>query len=213
MANTDNRRVIENYWYTSAQIIAVGKAWAQGSPERVFRCSDREIPNRTDLDAENMPLLNELPKKILLPLNKANNHWTAIAINMDIGADEKVNVSISYTDSLNTETNFQAHGVAIRLEIARIENLFRELYGSSILNMKSSVYPHTWRQPDTSSCGPYALANAARCLDGKGREANLGRKTIREHQLNMMTQNIDFSACSTNNAIDEILLDWIGLDY
>lgn len=36
MPNTDARRVREDYWYTSAQIVDVGYAWQLESPERLF---------------------------------------------------------------------------------------------------------------------------------------------------------------------------------
>lgn len=209
MPNTYSRRVRENYWYTSAQITDVGSAWQQLSPARLFLYSDREYPNRTAFEVNDVPQRSALPKKILLPLNIGNNHWTAIAIDINHGANHRINVNIWYTDSLNTNRNFANHSPQIRQEISRIERLFREIYGSEQITMRSAVYPYTWTQPDGSSCGPYSLANGARCLDNRGPEDNPGRKRIREQQLDMMTQGTSINSCSTSNAVDEILLDWI----
>lgn len=209
MPNTDTRRVREDYWYTSAQIVDVGNAWQLESLERLFLYSSRETLNCTSFEAYHVPRWEDLPKKILLPLNLNGNHWTAIALNVSQGADHQVNVNLGYTDSLNADTNFANHSPLIRQEIARIEGIFRQAYGPGQLNMRSAVYPHTWTQPDGSSCGPYSLINGARCLDNRGREANPGRKIVREQQLNMMAQGTAMRSCSTCNAVDEILLDWI----
>ncbi|KTD56320.1 Ubiquitin-like protease [Legionella santicrucis] len=209
MPNTDIRRVREDYWYTSAQIVDVGNAWQLESPERLFLYSSREGSDSTAFGAYHVPRWDDLPKKILLPLNINGNHWTAITINVSQGANHQVNVNLGYTDSLNADANFANHAPLIRQEIARIEGIFRQAYGPSQLNMRSAVYPYTWTQPDGSSCGPYSLVNGARCLDNRGQEANPGRKIIREQQLNMMTQGTAIRSCSTCNAVDEILLDWI----
>ncbi|WP_115707212.1 Ulp1 family isopeptidase [Legionella sainthelensi] len=209
MPNTDARRVREDYWYTSAQIVDVGYAWQLESPERLFLYSSREDSDSTAFAAYHVPRWEDLPKKILLPLNLNGNHWTAIAIHITQGADHQVNVNLGYTDSLNADTNFANHSPLIRQEITRIEGIFRHAYGPGQLNMRAAVYPYTWTQPDGSSCGPYSLINGARCLDNRGQEANPGRKLIREQQLNMMTQASAIRSCSTCNAVDEILLDWI----
>ncbi|KTD10644.1 Ubiquitin-like protease [Legionella gratiana] len=209
MPNTDTRRVREDYWYTSAQIIDVGNAWQLGSPERLFLYSSREYPDRTAFEACHVPQWDDLPKKILLPLNLGGNHWTAIAIDVSQGANHRVNVTIWYTDSLNANVNFANHAPLVRQEIARVEGIFRQRYGSDQLTMRSAIYPYTWTQPDGSSCGPYSLANGVRCLDNRRQEANPGRKAVREQQLDMMTQGTAINSCSTCNAVDEILLDWI----
>ncbi|CEK11467.1 Ulp1 family isopeptidase [Legionella hackeliae] len=209
MSNTDNRRVREDYWYTSAQIVEVGQAWAQENPDRIFLYSGREIANRTALETLNVPEWDKLPKKILLPLNKGRNHWTAIAVTLNAENDQTININISFTDSLSSDTEIKNLDIRVKNEIERIEAIFREKYRSKTLNMVSSIYQYAWRQPDGSSCGPYSLANGVRCLDGKGNEPNPGRESIRKQQLNVMTQRTTIAGCSTNNAVDEILLDWI----
>jgi hypothetical protein len=206
MPLTDHRRVRVDYWYTTLQISEIGQAWTQQGPNRVFLHCDQ--PNRTAFNAENVPHPEEMPQKILLSLNKGSNHWTAIAVDISAGEDGMINVQISLTDSLNTDLNLRKHSSAIRWEMARIESLFREIYGAR-LNINSGVYPYTWQQPDKCSCGPFSMANGARCLAGAGEEPNPGRKIIREQQLNMMSSSVAFRGCSTSNAIDEILLDWI----
>lgn len=209
MPHTDTRRVREDYWYTSAQIADIGLSWAQENSARVFLYASGEVPNRSAFEKEHVPGLTTLPKKILLPVNKGMAHWTAITIDVSQSADQKIHVSISYTDSMNGKNEFKSHGPYIKQEIARIEGLFRAKYGSRNLIMNSSVYAHTWTQPDGSSCGPYSLANGMRCLERRGDEVNPGRQALREQQLNRMNQLTAIHGCSTNNLIDQILLDWI----
>lgn len=209
MGNTSYRRVRKDYWYTSAQIIDVGTAWAQSSRDRIFLYSNREVPNRTSLETSDAPPLYSLPKKMLLPLNKGKNHWAAIAITLNEGPDNAININISYTDSLNTKANLNQLDSSIRDEINRIEKVFRTKYSYKQLNIVSSVYPYSWQQAEGSSCGPYSLANAMRCLDGKGAQNNPGAQAIREQQLNMMTNQVAIKGCSTSNIIDTILLEWI----
>ena len=209
MPHTDVRSVKENYWYTSAQMLEVGMAWAMQSTDRLFIFSNDETFNITGLNINNVPSADQLPKKIMLPLNLGRGHWTAVTVNASIIQPENIHVHISFTDSLNRNIPIDKQNLRVQNELARISNLFREKYNVDNIIIDLTVYAHSWAQNDGCSCGPYSLANAARCLDGAGAEPNPGQRAIREQQLNLMTSWVAYSGCSTNRLIDEVLLNWI----
>lgn len=211
MMHTDFRTVINDFWYTSKQITEVGEHWAKAEPGRIFAypfIHGEELIYRTGLELDHISQIDKYPQKILLPLNKGRNHWTAVAIDINKNDDQTVTVNIVFTDSLSRTMNKDELESPIQSELARIRALFKTALGDTA-QINTQVYKHTWMQPDGSSCGAYALANAMRCLEGKGAEANPGRTVIREQQLNVMTSFSATRGCSTNNQVDEILTDWV----
>ena len=210
MPCTDTRTVIDNYWYTSAQIADVGRAWEE-SNDATFRFiySERETPNQTGFNLEDFEAIGSWPRKILLPLNKGNNHWVAIVIDADKNKDELITVNISYTDSLNSGKDVDALPENIQAELTRINSLITTSLANEAPTININIYEHTWQQPDGASCGPYAMANAMRCLNQAGSEENPGRTVIRQQQLNAMVSATAIKGCSTHNKIDEILMAWI----
>ncbi len=203
MPHTDTRSVRETYWYTTAQIDDLGEKWAEEGDNRTFLCP--HTANRTALTTEAVERLGRPPQQILLPLNKGNNHWTTVTVNI-VRKGDKHDVQISFMDSLNG-SKLSQQSATVRAEIKRIEKLFRDNYESC--KVSSSTYRHAWQQADGSSCGPYSIANGIRCLAGDGAPDNPGRKAIREWQLDKMTNGTAIRSCSTNNTLDNILMDWV----
>ena len=200
--HSDTRTVILDYWYTTAQMNDVGLAWARAASNRLF--IKTETVGKTGIKKEHLDQITHFPLSIMLPLNRSGNHWTSIAIALT-EHDGQIDVRMSYSDSLG-------HGSiprAVRDEMHRIAALFRKQFGQDNVTITQEIYPHAWRQSDGSSCGPYALKNAERCLAGKEDELNPGRKIIREQQLDLMTKPTAIKGCSTNNEIDEILVHWM----
>jgi hypothetical protein len=220
MPNTDNRRVDETYWYRSTQIEAIGSDWQTTPPQdeeaqRHFIYFDHEeVGNKTALTAVNLPPWDGNPQKIMLPFNKGNSHWTAITIHIK----SKQDILLSYTDSSNRNGHLKNHNQVTRDEITRIENILREAYPKQQdvpENITAQFYPHTWAQMDGSSCGPYSLENAFRCLAGIGGEdnpgrPNPGRRVLRDEQLNQMPAgSVAVRGASDNIKVDEVLTDWV----
>jgi hypothetical protein len=104
MAHTDFRTVIPNFWYTSQQIVDIGRAWELEDPEHVFIYSENETPYRTGINYDLVSTIDTFPRKLLLPLNKGNAHWTAVAVDIK-DVNGQIQVAISFTDSLDTKSN------------------------------------------------------------------------------------------------------------
>ena len=213
--NSELRTVIPNHWYTTAHITEVGEAWERAGRNRLFLSPEvisttgvmlhrPEIINKTALMQEHVNNVSMYPSSFLLIINRGGNHWTSIAIAI-LKRQEKININMSFSDSLGDGSL----PTSIREEMQRIEKLFHKKYGSQDIVVTQAVYQHAWQQSDIASCGPYALKNGARCLAGKGLELNPGRTVIRQEQLDVMTRSTAIKGCSTNNEIDEILVDWM----
>jgi hypothetical protein len=226
MPHTDTRQVIPDYWYSSEQIIAVGQAWQAENPaDRIFlygtpgvfdgeqwrintyedlsgniQSARAETVYRTALELSNLPENTSFPKKILLPINESGNHWTAITLDIQT-VNNTIQVNLSYTNSSGQARTVDQLNPHIQAEIIRIQSILHAKYTNMPLTINNSIYAHTWRQPDGSSCGPYSLANAMRCLAGIGHQANPGRISIREAQLNRMPNGTAMNGCSTSTAI------------
>jgi hypothetical protein len=207
---SSERTVIQDYWYTNAHIEDLGTQWQNAAANRLFipislpGAFEEELTYKTGLTQQNVNALRG-PCKIMLPLNKGGNHWTAITADVTIGANGRKIVKLSFTDSLSAEREYDKLPQKIKAEMDRIGNLFR---GAAVTK---EIYAHTWKQPDGdgSSCGPYSIANAVRCLDGKNAEPNPGREVIRRQQLDVMTNNSAIRSCSTNNKVDEVIRSWV----
>lgn len=206
---SSKRTVIQDYWYTNAHIEDLGTQWQNDAANRLFIPINRpgefaeERQYKTGLTQQNVNALRA-PCKIMLPLNKGGDHWTAITADVTIGANGRKIVKLSFTDSLGAEREYDKLPQGIKAEMDRIGNLFR---GATVTK---EIYAHTWKQPDGSSCGPYSIANAVRCLDGKNAELNPGREAIRRQQLDVMTNNTAIKSCSTNNTVDEAIRCWVS---
>lgn len=202
----DERTVVQDYWYTTTHVEDLGEVWQRNGQEvgknNLFVSCGEEV-GRTGFDAEHLDSIPEGEEsKILLPLNKGGYHWTAITVKITYDDEGRRQVKIDFTDSLSRAKKFEELPEAIQEEMVRIGSFFE---GS----VNYGVYPHTWRQPDGSSCGPYSFANGVRCLDGVGAQLNPGREGVRAEQLDMMTNPTGIRSCSTNNQIDDILRDWV----
>ncbi len=206
---SSKRTVIQDYWYTNAHIEDLGTKWQNAATNRLFIPINRpgefaeERTYKTGLTQQNVNALRA-PCKIMLPLNKGGNHWTAITADVTIGANGRKIVKLSFTDSLGAERKYDQLPQEIKAEMDRIGNLF---IGAAVTKQ---IYAHTWKQTDGSSCGPYSIANAVRCLDGKNAEPNPGREAIRRQQLDVMTNNTAIKSCSTNNTVDEAIRGWVS---
>ncbi len=212
---SDTREVILDYWYTTAQMRDVGTAWERAGSNRLFLSSEvvdesghllfqAEMKDRTGLRSQHVDLISTYPYSIMLPLNRGNSHWTSIAIAIT-ERDGQIEVQIAYSDSLGTGSV----PLAVNKEMHRIAALFRKKYGQEQVNITQGVYQYAWRQSDGSSCGPYSLKNAERCLAGKGHEPNPGREHIRKEQLDVMTHGSAIKGCSRSRVIDEVLISWM----
>lgn len=212
--HSENRTVKEDYWYTTAQLENVGKAWAKRGGRRrggrslrqrshkVFKIPEED--NRTGLTQEDVDVISRYPHlRIMLPMNKGGNHWTAFAVKVDVDRTGRKTVDIKFTDSLSENRNFRRLPGAVQDEAARIGSLFQDA------EVSYSIYEHGWLQEDAASCGPYSLENAKRALRDIGNEPNPGRRIIRERQLDIMDNTVAIKGCSTNNQLDEILRHWL----
>ena len=203
--HTDTRAVIEDYEYTTHQMENVGRFWEHQAVNRLFVSCGERI-KRTGLTLENIQNIKAHPYSIMLPINTGSSHWVSLAVKVTM-IDGKRHIKMSYSNSLGNG-NLPAF---VQAEMNRIAELFlsTEHCQQNAPDFTREVYPHLWRQNDGCSCGPYALKNAERCLDNKGKEANPGRKAIREEQLNMMIEPSAIRGCSTNNEIDAVLINWV----
>jgi len=203
------RTVIQDYWYTNAHLEDLGMQWRKGAEDRLF------IPiSKPDEFVEELKFVTGItqsdvddiktPRKVMLPLNRGGDHWTAITADVTIAPNGKKVVKLSFTDSLGKEQNYDLLPKEIKDEMSRISDLF-----GKDATVTTELYPYTWKQPDGSSCGPYSFANAVRCLDGKGVEPNPGREVVRAQQLDMMTNGVAIKSCSTNDKVDEIIRTWV----
>jgi predicted DNA-binding protein len=216
------RTVIQDYWYEVQHVQDLGQQWMHAAGDRLFILPNADTLlasgasiaqeqadamaqalNKTGITQEQADAITT-PRKVMLPLNKGGDHWTAITADVTIAPNNKRIVKLSFTDSLGTEENYNSLPREIKDEMSRIGSLF-----GRDATVTTELYPYTWKQPDGSSCGPYSFANATRCLDGKGYELNPGREAVRAQQLDMMTDEANIKACSTNNAVDEIIRTWI----
>ncbi|KTC66319.1 Ubiquitin-like protease (plasmid) [Legionella adelaidensis] len=199
------RTVIPNYWYTTAQLNAVGKAWESESPHHLFLVSEKVY--KTKLAERHLIQKKDIfPLKILLPLNCDGDHWTSVAIQVSQKAG-KAHIKISFTDSNKFTNLYITLDSAIKAEVSRLKILLLKVYPQA--EIESEIYPFSWKQEDYSSCGPYSLANGMRCLNEEGYQPNPGRVAIRIQQLNKMESSIAIKGCSNNNEIDEILTYWL----
>jgi hypothetical protein len=216
------RTVIKDYWYEIQHLEELGNKWSAVADDRLFilpnagiiQASEASIAqeqidavaqtiNKTGITKSDVDAI-KTPRKVMLPLNKGGDHWAAITADVTIAPNGKRAVKLSFTDSLGKEQNYDLLPKEIKEEMSRISGLF-----SRDDAVTTELYPYTWKQPDGSSCGPYSFANAVRCLAGKGAEPNPGREVVRAQQLDMMTDEANIRACSTNNAIDEIIRVWV----
>jgi hypothetical protein len=217
MPNSTSRTPILDYWYTTAQIREVGNAWARAGVHRLFVTPEQitpggvdvwadEVVNITGLKAFHLNAVTGYPFHVMLPLNRGRSHWTSIAISISehpTVAARKI-IKLSFSDSLGTRIPSE-----VQHEMNRMAALLREKYGSEQVEITQSFYAHSWQQSDMSSCAPYSLKNAERCLAGDGARVNPGREAIRREQLDAMREATAIKACSTNNQIDDILAHWI----
>ena len=199
------RTIIGDYWYTDAQMEDVGSAWAGAAINRLFICP--HVSYKTGIERNHLQSISSFPYNIILPFNKGNFHWTAITVAIE-DTNGKKTVKINFTDSQFDMQNYTLPFV-IQKEMDRIEKLFCQFYGADNVIVYKDVYKYSWRQSDGSSCGPYALKNAERCLAGKEEEINPGREVIRREQLDLMVHETAIKGCSTNNEVDEILVHWL----
>ncbi len=216
------RTVIKDYWYEVQHLEELGNKWSAAAEDRLFilpnaraiRASKASIAqeqadamaqtiNKTGITKSDVDAI-KTPRKIMLPLNKGGDHWAAITADVTIAPTGKRLVKLSFTDSLGKEQNYNLLPKEIKDEMSRISGLF-----GRDATVTTELYPYTWKQPDGSSCGPYSFANSIRCLAGKGAEPNPGREVVRAQQLDMMTDEANIRACSTNNAIDDIIRAWV----
>jgi hypothetical protein len=205
----NERTVIQDYWYTNAHLEDLGMQWQKGAEDRLFIPISKPgefaeehnfVTGITQNDVDDI----KTPKKIMLPLNRGGDHWTAITADVKIAPNGKRVVKLSFTDSLGKEQSYDLLPREIKNEMSRISNLF-----GKDATVTTELYPYTWKQPDGSSCGPYSFANSVRCLDGKGAEPNPGREVIRSQQLDMMTSGVAIKSCSTNDKVDEVIRTWV----
>ena len=192
------RTVIEDYWYTGTQMDDVGSAWQNQSPNNRLYCPT-EIIGETGLTEKAIESIKTYPFHIMLPLNKGGNHWTSIGLIITQKENNTLHVKLGFSDSLQKNTDLP------KLELTRIQSMF-----PSETIFDNQYYQHTWTQSDGSSCGPYALENASRFLEGKAFEDNPGRVKIREKQLTMMSNSSAITGCSKLQLLDDMILSWIN---
>ncbi len=201
----EQRSIISDYWYTDAQVDDIGSSWAKAGTNRSFICPN--VTYKTGLDRNHLQSIISFPHNIILPLNKGNLHWTAITVAIEEKNAKKV-VKINFTDSQFAGQNYPLPP-RIQAELDRVEKLFIQVYGMDNVIVSQDVYQYSWRQEDGSSCGPYALKNAERCLAGREDEPNPGRDLIRREQLDLMVHETVIKGCSTSDEVDEILVHWL----
>lgn len=192
------RTVIEDYWYTGTQMDDVGSAWQNESPNNRLYCPTETI-GETGLTEKAIESIDTYPFHIMLPLNKGGSHWTSIALIITKEENNTLHVKLGFSDSLARNQNLP------KLELKRIQSMFPP---ETILD--SQYYQHTWTQSDGSSCGPYALENAARFLKNDTNKENPGQKVIRTKQLEAMKTNTAITQCSRLNLLDDMIVSWMN---
>jgi hypothetical protein len=219
---TSERTVIKDYWYEIQHLEELGNKWSAAADDRLFilpnagviQASEVSIAqeqidavaqtiNKTGITKSDVDAI-KTSRKVMLPLNKGGDHWAAITADVTIAPSGKRAVKLSFTDSLGKEQSYDLLPKEIKEEMSRISGLF-----GRDDTITTELYPYTWKQPDGSSCGPYSFANAVRCLAGKGAEPNPGREVVRAQQLDMMTDEANIRACSTNDKVDEVIRTWV----
>lgn len=197
------RELVPHHWYTTAQMTQVGQYWQNQNPQQRLFCVV-ETTGRIGLESLPDNWLDHLPYEIICPVNKGGFHWVSFAIKITKDAQNRLQVDISYSDSLSKDTKIP---ICFTRELYRIRSLF--INYDKKLKIRAHVNPNTWMQSDGSSCGPYSFANAQRFLEEDNQNKNPGQKSIREQQLLMMDTPTSVIGCSISIKLDDILILWI----